>query len=102
MNNFTGVGRLTKDATTDSTKSGTAVASFRLAIDGPNGNTDFLPVKVYGKYAESIGQYLTRGKLISLTGRVNHNTWVTEDGSNRERLEIVANNIQFLDSPKSE
>ena len=101
MNSFTAIGRLTRDAATEETKTGTKVASFRLAVDGPNKTTHFLPVKVYGKYAESISDYLTQGRQIGLTGRIQHNTWTTQEGDNRERLEVVANSIDFLSKPKS-
>ena len=97
MDTFHGVGRLTADPISDATANGTPTASFRIAIDATKDHTDFLPVKVYGDYANTIIQYASKGRLVEVAGRVNQNTWSTQEGENRERLEIVARTVRFLD-----
>ena len=98
MDTFNAVGRLTDNPVADATANGTPVVTFRLAVDATKTHTDFLPVKVYGDYSTTVGKYATKGRLVQVAGRVHQNTWTTDDGQNRERLEIVARSVKFLDS----
>ena len=98
MDTFNAVGRLTADPTIEATNKGTPVVSFRLAVDATKTHTDFVPVKVYGEYATTIGTYAAKGRLVQVSGRVNQNTWETDSGEPRERLEIVARSVRFLDA----
>lgn len=103
MNKFIGVGRLTNDPTVNYTNSGKAVASFTLAVNrfggGQGQNTaDFIPVVAWEKIAEVVGNNLVKGSRVLVEGRLQIRTYETNDGQKRRIAEIVAQNIEFLDS----
>jgi len=101
MNNVTLVGRLATDPRLEETK-GNPICTFRLAVDrGRNDGADFIPIKCFGAAAENHAKYLTKGRLISLTGRISHSQWKDkETGDPRERYEIIGSYIGYLQSPK--
>jgi single-strand DNA-binding protein len=93
-------GRLTHDPDAECTTSGTAVTTFRLAIDRPGSNAaDFLTVKTWERLAETTAEHLTRGRRVAVQGRLAHEEWVTSDGRRAERLTVVADRVEFLDAP---
>jgi single-strand DNA-binding protein len=100
MNNFSGVGRWTKDIELRYTPSGKAVASCTIAIDdgfGDKRETDFLPVVMWEKLAESVSNYSGKGRLISIEGKVKTRSFDTDNGK-KYVTEILARNVRFLDS----
>lgn len=104
LNKIVLIGRLTKDADLRFTNSGTAVASFALAVDsgyGDNKRTDFINVVVWGKQGENCSQYLSKGKLAAVDGRLQIRQYDDKDGNKRYATEVVANQVVFL-SPKSD
>ena len=54
---------------------------------------------VFGRQAETCAQYLTKGRKVAVNGRLAHSEWTAEDGSRRQRLEVIANTVEFLDRP---
>jgi len=86
------------------TQSGTPVARFRIAVDRPPRGeeqqraADFLTVVAFGRQAEIIGQFLDKGAMVAIVGRVGARQWETQDGQRRESVEIVANRVEFLES----
>ncbi len=103
MNNVTLVGRLATDPRLEATN-GNPICTFRLAVDrGKQDGADFIPIKCFGAAAENHAKYLTKGRLISLTGRISHSQWADkETGDPRERYEIIGSYIGYLDSAKPE
>ncbi|BAE83986.1 hypothetical protein DSY2197 [Desulfitobacterium hafniense Y51] len=105
MNRVVLIGRLTKDPELRYTPSGVAVASFTLAVDrsfkNANGEreTDFIPCVVYRQLAELCSNYLDKGKLAAVDGRLQVRTYDAQDGQRRWVYEVVAENVRFL-SPK--
>ena len=100
------VGRLTRDPDMKYLPSGTAVCNFSLACNDIRKNGDkyddevsFFNCAAFGKRAETMNQYLAKGKRIGITGKLKQNRW-TQDGQNRSRVEIIVNEFQFLDNPK--
>jgi single-strand DNA-binding protein len=99
--------RLTADPVLRSTNGGTQVASLRLAVQRPRRNgeeqgVDYVHVVVFGRQAETCAQYLTKGRKVAVNGRLAHSKWTAEDGrdgSRRQKLEVIANTIDFLDRP---
>lgn len=98
------VGRLTRDAELRYTNSGTANSKLSLAVNRrvKNGDTwgeevSFFDVNIWGKTAESLNQYLLKGKQIGVEGELRQNRW-EQDGQSRSRVEVNANNIQLLGS----
>ena len=96
------MGNLTRDPELRYTSSGAAVASFGLAVNrkfkqGEEWKDEvcFVDITVWAKQGENGAQYLNKGSLVFLEGRLNYQTWET-DGQKRNKLEVVANNVQFL------
>jgi single-strand DNA-binding protein len=102
MNTVSLIGRLTADPEIRAGERHEA-ARFRLAIDrrGADG-ADFVPVVVFDRLAQVVGEYLAKGRLVSLTGRLHTSEWTTPDGERRSRLEVIGDDVQFLDRPKVE
>ncbi len=107
LNRIVLIGRLTKDPELRYTQSGKAVCTFTLAVDRPylanNGNreADFINIVVWNKTAENCAQYLAKGKLAAVDGRLQIRSYDGQDGQRRYVTEIIADNVRFL-SPKSE
>ena len=103
MNTIILVGRLATDPRLEPS-AGNPICTFRLAVDrGRSEGDDFIPIKAFGTPAEIHHRYLTKGRLISITGRLSHSRWTDKDtGDNRERYEVVANQIDYLDAPVKE
>ena len=104
MNKVTLIGRLTKDPELKFTPgAGTAVATFTVAVDRrlPNKDgqreADFIPIVVWGKQAENTANYMSKGKLIAIAGRIQTRSYDAKDGTKRYVTEIVAEEVQFLD-----
>ena len=107
LNRIVFVGRLTRDPESQYTPSGVALAKFTVAVDRPTKNqetgekeTDFLDVVAWRRTAEFVTQYLTKGRLVAVEGRLQIRSWVAQDGSKRKAAEIVADNVQGLDRPR--
>jgi single-strand DNA-binding protein len=104
MNKVVLIGRLTKDPELKFTPgTGTAVATLTLAVDRrvPNKSgqreADFVPIVVWGKQAESTANYMSKGKLMGVSGRIQTRSYDAKDGSKRYVTEIVAEEVQFLE-----
>ncbi|MCG0238432.1 MAG: single-stranded DNA-binding protein [Firmicutes bacterium] len=97
------VGRLTRDPELRHTPTGKAVAQFRLAVDRGTTNaqgerqTDFIDVVVWERQAELVSQYLTKGRLVLVEGRLEMRQYDAQDGTRRTVYEVRANTVKFLD-----
>jgi single-strand DNA-binding protein len=97
------IGRLTKDPELRYTPNGVAVASFTLAVDRSFTNqqgekeADFIPIVVWRKQAENCANYIGKGSLVAVEGRIQVRTYDTKDGQRRWATEVVADNVRFLD-----
>ncbi|WP_303870427.1 single-stranded DNA-binding protein [Acetobacterium wieringae] len=106
MNKVILVGRLTRDPDVKNTTAGRAVASFTLAVDRRFKNkdgqkeADFVPIVAWGKQAEFVGQYLSKGSQIGVSGRLQVRSYDAQDGQRRYVTEVVADEITFLSSKK--
>ncbi len=103
LNTVVLIGRLTKDPELRYTPGGKAVATLRLAVDRGTTNaqgekeTDFIDVVVWERQAETVANYLQKGRLIAVQGRLQIRQYDTQEGQRRERAEVVANTVRFLD-----
>lgn len=102
------VGRLASDPELRTTTSGKSVVSFTVAVqkrtkpsDGSS-DADFFRCSAWDKTAEYVSNYLSKGRLIAVEGRLQSRKYVASDGSNREVVEIVANNVQSLERPRDD
>ncbi|MCL1928715.1 MAG: single-stranded DNA-binding protein [Treponema sp.] len=104
INNVVLVGRLTRDAELKYTAGGQAVCKFSIAVnrrrkqgeqwvDEPN----FFDIVLWGRQGETLNQYLVKGKQVGVEGELRQDRW-EQDGQNRSRVEVVANNLQLLGS----
>lgn len=100
------IGRLTRDPEVRYTQSGKAVTTFDLAVDRSVANaqgqreTDFIPIVTWGKLAETCGNYLNKGRLVAVDGRLQIRSYETQDGQKRRVAEVVADGVRFLDRGK--
>jgi single-strand DNA-binding protein len=97
-------GRLTSDPETRETSSGTAVANFNLAVDrgfGEDKKTDYIPCVAFGKLAETITKYVSKGTLILISGTLQTKSWEDKEGNKRTGFEVLANEFAFCESKSS-
>jgi len=105
LNRVVLIGRLTKDPELRYTPNGVAVTNFTLAVERNFKNaqgekeTDFFACVVYKQLAELCANYLAKGKLASVDGRIQIRTYNDKDGQKHWVTEIIGENVQFL-SPK--
>lgn len=98
------IGNLTRDPELRYIPSGSAVATFTLAINRvyntqsgeKKEQTSFIRIVVWGRRAEVCGEYLSKGSPLFVEGRLQSRDWQTQDGQKRSTVEVVADNIQFL------
>lgn len=101
------VGNLTRDPELRSTPGGTSVANFGLAVNRRYTNkqgeriedVDFFNIVVWGRQAENCSTYIRKGNPVAIEGRLQSSMWETPEGQKRSKVEIVADNVQFLGSP---
>ena len=101
------MGNLTRDPELRYVPSGAPVATFGLAVNRrfitqqgeKKDDVCFVRVVVFGKQAESCSQHLTKGRLVFIEGRLQYRSW-EQDGQKRNTLDIVAERVQFLGSPR--
>jgi single-strand DNA-binding protein len=102
MNKVILIGRLTKDPELKFTPgNGTAVTTVTLAVDKYNASTgqreaDFISVTIWGKQAESTANYMNKGSLMAISGRIQTRSYDAKDGTKRYVTEVVANEVNFL------
>jgi single-strand DNA-binding protein len=98
MNSTILIGRLTRDPDQRFTPSGTAVTTFTLAVDRPfkKDTTDFIDCQAWQKTAELCAQYLSKGSLCAVEGRIEVQNFEGQDGTKRKATRVVVNNVQFL------
>jgi single-strand DNA-binding protein len=103
MNRVVLVGRLTKDPELRYTASGVAVATFTLAVGRPFSNqqgereTDFINCVVWRKPAENVANFLKKGSLAGVDGRVQTRNYEGQDGKRVYVTEVLAESVQFLE-----
>jgi single-strand DNA-binding protein len=102
LNRVVLVGRLTRDPELKYIPSGTPVANFTVAVNRPFKNqqgereADFVPIVVWRKAAENCANYLSKGSLVAIDGRLQVRSY-EQDGQRRYITEVVADSVQFLD-----
>lgn len=106
LNRIVLIGRLATDPELKYTPSGLAVTSFVIAVDrrfnSQQGEkeADFIPIVAWKQSAEFAANYLSKGRMIAVDGRLQIRSWVAQDGSRRKTAEVVAENLRSLDRPK--
>lgn len=102
INNVTLVGRLVRDAEARTTKSGKNIAAFTLAVSGIEKEyVDFIDCLAWGKTADVVTKYTSKGKRVGVVGKLHINKYETKDGEKRSRAEVIVNSIQLLSSAEA-
>jgi single-strand DNA-binding protein len=102
------IGRLTADPDLRYTGSGLPVANFRLAVDrsfksaSGERQTDFINIVAWRQRAEFAANYLTKGRLVAVDGKLQIREWTTQDGQRRQTAEVVADELRGLDRRREE
>lgn len=107
INTVTLVGRLTRDPEVHTTQNGFPITNLGLAVntgqkdsDGKWGDkANFFDVKLLGERFKNLAEHLAKGKRIAVQGRLEYSQWESDAGK-RSKVEVIANDVQFLDSPK--
>lgn len=100
-------GRLVKDAEVKYTGDGKVLCSFSLAVNDylpsaeNNSYCNFLDIVIWGKRAEAVHNYLTKGKRILIVGKIKQERWEHE-GAKKNKIKIIASEIIFIDSVKKD
>lgn len=108
LNKIILMGRLTRDPDLRRTGSGTAVASFTLAVDrdfksqGGEKETDFIDIVAWRSTAEFVSKYFTKGRMAVVEGRLQIRDWMDKEGNKRKSAEVIADNVYFGDSKNKE
>ena len=103
MNKVILIGRLAKDPETRYTQSGTAVATFTLAVDrrfkkDGQPSADFISCVAWNKLAEVIANNLVKGRKVGIEGRLQVRSYDAQDGSKRYVTEVIVDELDFCDS----
>ena len=108
LNKVVIMGRFTKDPELRRTGSGTSVTSFSLACDrdfksqSGDKETDFIEVVAWKNTAEFVSKYFSKGRMAVVDGRLQIRDWTDKAGNKRTTAEVVAGNVYFADSKRSE
>lgn len=106
LNRIIVMGRMTRDPELRRTNSGTAVASFAVAVDrdfksqSGEKETDFIDVVAWRNTAEFVSKYFSKGRMAVVDGRLQLRDWTDKDGNKRRSAEIVADSVYFGDSKR--
>lgn len=102
------MGRMTRDPELRHTASGTAVASFTLAVDRDfkdkdgNRETDFIDCTIWKGGAEFVSRYFAKGSMAVVVGSLQLRDWTDRDGNKRRSAQVVAENVYFGDSKRTD
>ena len=103
------MGNLTRDPEVRYTPKGTAIANIGLAVNRvyktesgeQKEEVTFVDIEVWGRQAETVGQYLSKGRPVFVEGRLKLDSWEDkESGQRRNKLKVVAERVQFLGAPR--
>ena len=107
LNRIILMGRLTRDPELRHTQTGTAVASFSLAVDrdfkdrnSGERATDFIDIVAWRQTAEFVSRYFTKGRMAVVEGRLQIRDWTDKEGGKRRSAEVIADNVYFGDSKR--
>jgi len=97
------IGRLTRDPELRYTANGVGVCTFSIAVNRPYTNqagerpADFIDIVVWRQLAENVANFMTKGRLVAVEGRLQTRTYENQEGQKRKAVEVVADTVKFLD-----
>jgi single-strand DNA-binding protein len=109
FNRITLIGRLVRDPELRTTTTGKNVADFSIAVnkrfkprDSNEPDADFFRVSAWGQTAEYVSNYLSKGRLVVVDGRIESRKWTDKEGHTRESWDVTAETVSALDRPKDD
>lgn len=111
INNVVISGNLTRDCEVKRTASGMAIVSFTVAVNDRRKNSqtgeyenyaNFVDVTWFGTYAEKCAGTLTKGSKVCVSGKLRQNRWTSQDGQNRSKLEVIADEVETPPRPQGQ
>ena len=104
------IGRLTRDPELRSLPSGASVCNMRLACNGRQRDAsgeyserpNFFDVSAFGGSAETVAQFMRKGRRVAIDGRLEWREWADAEGQRRQAVSVVADKVLFLDPPREE
>jgi single-strand DNA-binding protein len=108
MNSVNIVGRVARDPERKTLPNGSTVAEFSIAVDkrkskmSENPEPNWFRVSCFGQQADYVLDFIGKGRLVAITGRLEHRKYQDKDGNNREAISIIADNVQGLDRPRED
>ena len=108
LNHITIMGHFTRDPELRRTGTGVAVTSFTLAVDrdyaaeSKERETDFIDCVAWRQTGEFVSKYFTKGRMAVVSGRLQIRSWTDKDGNKRRTAEVLADNVYFGDSKKTD
>jgi single-strand DNA-binding protein len=104
------IGNLTRDPELRATPKGTAVCQLGLAVNSTFRDKDgndreevtFVDVDAFGRQAETLAKYLTKGRPVLVEGRLKLDTWETKEGDKRSKLKVILDAFQFIGAPRKD
>lgn len=107
MNHVVLIGRLTRDPELRYTPNGIAVANFDIAVDRPANSqgqkeTDFIRIVVWQKAAENAANFLKKGRLVAVEGRLQIRSYENTSGQKQKAAEVIASYVQYLERETGE
>lgn len=105
MNNINLIGRLVKDPETTNTQNNMTICKFTLAVDRKfkkegQQQADFPRIVCFGKTAENVDKYMTKGRLVGVTGRLQTGSYKDKDDRMVYTTDVIADSVEFLDRAK--
>jgi single-strand DNA-binding protein len=99
------VGRLTRDPELRATPDGVSVVRFTLAVDrgmraGEERQTDFFDIVAFRQLADNVANYVTKGRLVLVEGKLQTRSYTDREGNRRKAYEVVADTVRFLERPR--
>jgi len=107
MNTIQLIGRLTQDPELRFTNGGMATTKLRLAVprrkkDGEEQAPVYVDVVTFGKQAEAVAEHLAKGRRVGITGRLEYREWKDQQDNPHSKHEVIADQVEFLQAPRSE
>lgn len=105
VNNVLVVGRLTRDPDVYEGKEGKKIVKISVACDdgyGENKKTNYIPVTVFGKSAEFVANYIGKGRLVCVEGKIQTGTYEKQDGTKVKTFDVIAEKVNALDKAKED
>lgn len=107
MNKVILMGRMVADPETRYTQNNTAMTRFKIAVNRQHKQegqptADFFQITAWGKTAEFVQKYFTKGQQVLVEGNLRNNSWTDKDGNKRYRDDIHADRVYFADSKRDE